>query len=205
MLRIQQFNQEIFHMKNVILKTAILSTLAAVGLAATGVASAEDKKHGARVYINAPIVGSHYGHGHGHRYHNSYYAPSYRHGYRHRDHRWVAPVAIAATVGALAIAANSHYDYTPTTTYYPAPATTYYSSPAPTYYNSAPVYASPSHVTATTYYVDQFDAADRNRNGYVSYHEATRVNSDWGRNFGRIDTNHDGFITRDEVNWFYRR
>jgi hypothetical protein len=203
MMRTQRFNQEIFQMKNAILKTALISTLAAVGLAATGVASADDKKHGARIYVNAPVVNGHYGHGYGHgyrhgyRHHNSYYAPVHNHGHRHRDHRWVAPVAIAATVGALAIAANSNY-YAPT--YYNPPVTYV----APTYY-SAPVYASPSHVMATTTYVDQFDAADRNRNGYVSYHEATRVNGDWGRNFGRIDANHDGFITRDEVNWFYRR
>jgi EF hand len=181
-------------MKSAILKTVLIGTMGAFALAATGVASANDQKHGARVYVNAPPVHSNYGHG-GH----------YNHGHRGHWHggRWVAPVAIAATVGALAIAASSNY-YAPS--YYSAP--TYYNPPvtyvAPTYYN-APVYASPSHVMATTTYVDQFDAADRNRNGYVSYREAARVNGDWARNFGSIDANQDGFITRDEVNWFYRR
>ena len=181
-------------MKSAILKTVLIGTMGALALATTGVASASDQKHGARVYVNAPPVYANYGHG-GH----------YNHGHRGYWHggRLVAPVAIAATVGALAIAANSNY-YAPS--YYSAP--TYYNPPVtyvePTYYN-APVYASPSHVMATTTYVDQFDAADRNRNGYVSYREAARVNGDWARNFGLIDANRDGFITRDEVNWFYRR
>jgi EF hand len=185
-------------MKNAILKTVLIGTMGALALSTAGVVSANDQKHGARIYVNAPAPYVNHGYGYGH---GGYYGHGHR-GYWHGG-RWIAPVAIAATVGALAIAANSNY-YAPT--YYSAP--TYYNPPvtyvAPTYYN-APVYASPSSVMATTTYVDQFDAADRNRNGYVSYREAARVNGDWARNFGSIDANRDGFITRDEVNWFYRR
>jgi hypothetical protein len=50
-------------MKSAILKTVLIGTMGALALGATGVASANDQKHGARVYVNAPPVYSNYGHG----------------------------------------------------------------------------------------------------------------------------------------------
>lgn len=184
-------------MKNAILKSAVISAIAAIAFGAAGTASADNTKHYGRYYGSAPVHtnNGYYGrphHGYGHGYGHGY---SYGHGNRGywREGRWIAPVAVAATIGALAIAANSNY-YAPPT---------YYS--APTYYNPPVVYSAPTTYVSTTYYTDQFDAADRNRNGYVSYREAARVNGDWARNFSLIDANRDGYITRDEINWFYHR
>jgi len=125
----------------------------------------------------------HYGYGH---YRGGYVAPApvvrpyhgggYRPGYW-RNGRWIAPVVVGAAIGGLAIAASAPYYYSP-------PPVTYYAPPVATY-------VAPAAVSA-------FDAADYNRDGYVSFDEAARY-PHWQRNFGFIDRNQDGYLSRDEV------
>jgi hypothetical protein len=169
-------------MKNATLKSTLAAALAVVAaVGASSQAAASEKKHGYhapghyRPYVApAPVYVNH-----GYRHHG------YRHnGDRHHGHsRWIAPVAVAATIGAIAYASQPHY-YNPPVTY---AAPSYY---APTYYN-APVY-------------DAFTAVDHNRDGFLTFHEA-RGNDYYYRNFGRIDWNRDGYISRDEVEAFQRR
>ncbi|MGL5003566.1 MAG: hypothetical protein ACRDAM_11550 [Casimicrobium sp.] len=52
---------------------------------------------------------------------------------------------------------------------------------------------------------DEFDATDRDNDGFISFREARRMNAQWVRDFRRIDTSGDGFLTREEVDAFYRR
>jgi EF hand len=53
--------------------------------------------------------------------------------------------------------------------------------------------------------VDEFDATDLDNDGFISFREARRSNPAWARNFRRIDTSGDGYITREEVDEFYAR
>ncbi|MEO7253651.1 MAG: hypothetical protein ABIZ64_05320 [Casimicrobium sp.] len=183
--------------KIIILGAAIISAFAAVAPSA-----AEGGKH----LINTHDHGSYrpayvapaprYGHGYGHGYGNGY-----RGGYWNSG-RWIAPVAIAAAIGGLAIAGNSYYYSQPSyvaPSYY-APTTTYYDQP--TY--AAPSYYAPARVTYAAPAADGFNYADANGDGYISFEEAA-VYPHWQRNFGRIDRNRDGYLTRDEVaGWRYR-
>jgi EF hand len=50
---------------------------------------------------------------------------------------------------------------------------------------------------------DEFDMVDRDNDGFISPREARRANAQWVRDFRRIDTNGDGFLTREEVDEFY--
>lgn len=50
---------------------------------------------------------------------------------------------------------------------------------------------------------DEFDAADADNDGYISFREARRANPDWVRHFKRIDTSGDGFLTREEIEAFF--
>jgi hypothetical protein len=63
-------------------------------------------------------------------------------------------------------------------------------------------------VPATVNYVAPvrtgFDYADANGDGYVSFDEAA-VYPHWQRNFGFMDRDHNGYLTRDEVaGWRYQ-
>ena len=152
------------------LGVAVISALAA---ATAGVANADGGKH------------SGYGQGHG------YFRPAYAapgpvrpyyaaaRGYWHGG-RWIAPVVIGAAIGGIALAAT-------------APS---YGYAAPTYY--APSYYAPASVSYAAPAATAFDYADVNGDGLVSYDEAA-VHPHWQRNFGRIDRNRDGFLSRDEV------
>ena len=164
-------------------KTLILGAAIISAIAATTASAADGAKH--------------FGYGPGHGYYRPayvapapvrpYYAPGYRAGYWHGG-RWIAPVAIAAAVGGLAIAGSSYYYNQPT---YVAPS---YYAPAAVSYGVN--YAAPV--------ADGFSYADVNGDGYISYEEAA-VYPHWQRNFGRIDRNRDGYLTRDEVaGWRYR-
>ena len=160
--------------KILILSAAILSALT---VATAG--AAETPKH---------YRGGYYGNGGG------YVAPSRqnRGGYWHGN-RWIAPVAIAAAIGGLAIAGGSYYYNQP-------------SYVAPVYVE--PSYYGPSEVSYGVNYaapvVDGFANADTNGDGYVSFDEAAMY-PHWQRNFGNIDRNRDGYLSRDEVSgWRYR-
>jgi EF hand len=50
---------------------------------------------------------------------------------------------------------------------------------------------------------DEFDYADANNDGFISLREARRSHSDWARDFRKIDTSGDGYLTREEVEAFY--
>jgi hypothetical protein len=52
---------------------------------------------------------------------------------------------------------------------------------------------------------DDFEIADLNDDGFLSLREARRSQSDWARDFRRIDTSGDGHLTREEIDAFYRR
>jgi Ca2+-binding EF-hand superfamily protein len=68
----------------------------------------------------------------------------------------------------------------------------------------APTYYAPPVVTYAAPARTGFDYADANGDGYVSFDEAA-VYPHWQRNFGNMDRNRDGYLTRDEVNgWRYR-
>ncbi|HPV25056.1 MAG TPA: hypothetical protein PLJ65_12840, partial [Casimicrobium sp.] len=89
-------------------------------------------------------------------------------------------------------AAASYYDTTyvaPTTYYAPAPVAVSY---------AAPYYDSPSAVNYAAPAPDVYASADTNGDGVLSYQEAT-VYPHWQRNFGTIDGNRDGYLTREEV------
>jgi hypothetical protein len=162
-------------------KTLLAISCAAVALTAT-TTRADDKRH---VYVNvgsphyraAPPAYFHAPRQH-YYHHNAYYRDhSHRHG-RWRDGRWIAPVVVGATIGALAMSAS----------------TPVYSAPAPTYYDAS------THDYALS---DRFSRADVNHDGYLSYHESRRYGG-LHRNFGAIDWNGDGYLSRDEVNaWRY--
>lgn len=49
---------------------------------------------------------------------------------------------------------------------------------------------------------DEFDAADTDNDGFISFREARRANPEWAKNFNRIDTSGDGFLTREEIEAF---
>lgn len=128
-----------------------------------------------------------------------YIAPRYiapapvRYSHNHRGYwhngRWIAPVIIG---GVALAAAASYYDTTyvaPTTYYAPAPVAVSY---------TAPYYDSPSAVNYAAPAPDVYASADTNGDGVLSYQEAT-VYPHWQRNFGTIDRNRDGYLTRDEV------
>jgi hypothetical protein len=165
------------------MKKALLSIAVASLALGGGLATAKDSKH---LYIgpayhghgyvrHAPPARVYYGHG----YHRDY---GYRHHHRGywRDGRWIAPVVVGATIGALAVSAST-----------PA-----YVAPAPVYYGPAPV----SYYNAP---VDRFSGADLNGDGYLSFYEARRYGN-LHRNFSAIDWNGDGYLSRDEVNaWRY--
>jgi EF hand len=53
--------------------------------------------------------------------------------------------------------------------------------------------------------VDEFDATDLDHDGFISFREARRSNPEWARNFRRIDTSGDGYLTREEVEASYAR
>ena len=170
--------------KILILGAAIISASAA--LASTASSAAEGAKHfgyGNGYYRPAYVAPApHHGHGYGHGYGNGH-GGGYWHG-----NRWIAPVAIAAAIGGIAIAGSSYYYNQPT---YAAPS---YYAPAAVSYGVN--YAAPV--------ADGFSYADVNGDGYVSYEEAA-VYPHWQRNFGRMDRNRDGYLTRDEVaGWRYR-
>jgi hypothetical protein len=52
---------------------------------------------------------------------------------------------------------------------------------------------------------DEFDSVDGNHDGFISLREARRSHADWARDFRKIDTSGDGYLTREEVEAFYRR
>jgi EF hand len=52
---------------------------------------------------------------------------------------------------------------------------------------------------------DDFELADLNDDGFISLREARRSQADWARDFRRIDTSGDGYLTREEIDAFYRR
>jgi Ca2+-binding EF-hand superfamily protein len=52
---------------------------------------------------------------------------------------------------------------------------------------------------------DEFDAADADNDGFISFREARRASPEWARNFNRIDTSGDGFLTREEIEAFFDR
>ncbi len=169
-------------MKKALLAVAVVALSSGVALTHAG-----DKKH-LYVNVNAPVY-----RGAPPAYHGGYYqAPRYgysggyygRGGYGHghggywRNGRWIAPVVVGATLGALAISAS----------------TPVYASPPPVYY-APPV----NHYAP----VDRFSAADLNNDEYLSYYEARRYGN-LHRNFRAIDWNGDGYLSRDEVNaWRY--
>ena len=165
------------------MKTKLI-TLGAVLLSAiaTTAAQADGGRHFYRGPVAAPYVRSAY----------VAPAPAYRHGYWRSGYwsggRWIAPVFVAAAIGGIAYAA--------TTPVYAAPATVNYVpvAPAPAAYG----YASPMAVVQTPVVADEFDAADVNRDGVISYQEASMY-PHWQRNFGFIDRDHDGYLTREEV------
>lgn len=173
--------------KIIVLGVAIISAIAAT----TASAADGDKHFG-------------YGHGNGH-YRPAYVAPApvrphYGNGYAHGNrggywhgNRWIAPVAIAAAIGGIAIAGNSYYYNQPS---YVAPS--YY---APSHYTPAAVSYGVNYAAPVA---DGFSYADANGDGYVSFEEAA-VYPHWQRNFGRMDRNRDGYLARDEVaGWRYR-
>lgn len=162
-------------------KLITLSALLLSAIAATA-AHADSSKHFHRGPVAAPYV----------RAAHAAPAPVYRHGYWRSGYwsggRWIAPVFVAAALGGIAYAATAPV--------YAAPATVTYVPAAP-----APVafgYASPMSVVQTPVVADEFDAADANRDGVISYLEAA-VYPHWQRNFGFIDRNRDGYLTRDEA------
>jgi hypothetical protein len=53
--------------------------------------------------------------------------------------------------------------------------------------------------------VDEFDSTDLDNDGFISFREARRSNPEWARNFRRMDTSGDGYLTREEVDEFYAR
>jgi hypothetical protein len=150
-----------------------------IGTTTASVQAQTNEKHfsGQRVYA------------HGHRHAppayvhgpRGYYAPRHYVSYdRHhhgrgywRDGRWIAPLAVGLTVGAIAAS-------------------------APVY--AAPVYSAPVYTAPVNYYTpgDRFSWADVNNDGYLSYHEARRFGG-LHRNFAAIDWNGDGYLSRSEV------
>jgi hypothetical protein len=158
------------------LGAALISVFAATAASADG---AKHFGHGPAVYrpaYVAPAPVRYVGHHHSR-------------GYWHNG-RWIAPVVI----GGVALAAASSYYYN---TAYVAPTTYYAPAPVAVSY-AAPYYASPSSVNYAAPAPDAFAVADTNGDGVLSYQEAT-VYPHWQRNFGTIDRNRDGFLTRDEV------
>lgn len=169
------------------MKKTLISAAVAVLAVSAGVASADDNKH--RYAAPGYAHGNHFRHAPPVvTYHRPHYRPSHvvhhHYGPRHhtrgywRDGRWIAPVVVGATIGALAISAS----------------TPVYSAPAPVYYDAPVNYYTPG---------DRFSWADVNNDGYLSYYESRRYGN-LHRNFGRIDWNGDGYLSRDEVNgWRY--
>jgi hypothetical protein len=51
---------------------------------------------------------------------------------------------------------------------------------------------------------DDFERADIDSDGFISMREARRTQPEWARDFRRIDTSGDGYLTREEVDAFYR-
>ena len=165
-------------MKKIVSVTTLGAALISV-FAATA-ATADEAKHFNRGHVvgHRPAVVTHapvrYSHNHRGYWHNG---------------RWIAPVIIG---GVALAAAASYYDTTyvaPTTYYAPAPVAVSY---------TAPYYDSPSAVNYAAPAADAYALADTNGDGVLSYQEAT-VYPHWQRNFGTIDRNRDGYLTRDEV------
>ncbi len=177
-------------------KILILGVAVISAIAATTASAADDAKHlryghgngyYRPAYVAPAPVRSYYGHGYGQGY-----GHGNRGGYWHGN-RWIAPVAIAAAIGGLAIASNSYY-YNQSS--YVAP-----SYVAPSYYAPAAVSYGVNYAVPVA---DGFNYADVNGDGYISYEEAAAY-PHWQRNFGRMDHNRDGYLTRDEVSgWRYR-
>jgi EF hand len=181
------------------MKKAVLGTtfgaavIAALAVSLPATAHADGKKHGyyghgGGVYAPAPHV---YGGGY-YRPYRPYYGGAYVSGYRPYPYyapyyrsRWVAPVAVAATIGGITVATSPYY----------------YNRPV----YAAPVYTTPTYVTSTyAEPYDAFSAADRDGDGFISYAEA-RYNGHFQRNFARMDYSGDGYLTREEVDAFHRR
>jgi hypothetical protein len=175
-------------MKKTLLAAAIVATTA-LSLGST-LANADDKKRGDKKHVYVSINAPGYRHAPPAYYHGGYrpyHRPHYNHSnhsYHHprhghwRDGRWIAPVVVGATIGALAVSAS----------------TPVHAAPAPVYYDAPVNYYTPG---------DRFSWADVNNDGYLSYHEARRYGNLY-RNFGRVDWSGDGYLSREEVNaWRY--
>jgi EF hand len=52
---------------------------------------------------------------------------------------------------------------------------------------------------------DEFQSADADNDGFISLREARHGNAAWARDFRRIDTSGDGFLTQEEIGEFYKR
>ncbi len=78
-------------------------------------------------------------------------------------------------------------------------------------YVYVPHYASPNFVLKDDWSedddleFDEFESADSDNDGFISFREARRANAEWARNFRRIDTSGDGFLTQEEIDEFYKR
>jgi hypothetical protein len=170
-------------------KTLLAAAVATLALGTTFANADDDKKSGKKhVYVNigapvyraAPPAYYHAPRYHAPRHGHYYHVPRYHHHNRGywRDGRWIAPVVVGATIGALAVSAST-----------PA-----YAAPAPIYHGAPVNYYTPG---------DRFSWADANNDGYLSYYESRRYGGLY-RNFSNIDWNGDGYLSRDEVNgWRY--
>jgi len=151
------------------MKKSLIAIAVAMLAVSSGAASAAESKH--RTAAPARHHGHHGPHGL-HLARHPHAAHRHSHGYWHHG-RWVAPVALGATLGAVAISAS-----TPT-----------YVAPAPIYSGETVNYYSPG---------DRFSWADVNNDGYLSYYESRRYGN-LHRNFAQIDWNGDGYLSRNEV------
>ncbi|MCC7067265.1 MAG: hypothetical protein IT523_02295 [Burkholderiales bacterium] len=145
------------------------------------------------------------GYGPGHRPgYRPGYGPGYRPGYWRPGYwsggRWIAPVFVAATIGGIAYAATAPGYAIPTVDYVPAPVVSYGVAPSAGFGYASPmaVDMTPLDGTDAADAMDAFDVADIDRTGCVTYEESA-VYPHWQRNFGFIDRNHDGCLSRDEV------
>lgn len=176
-------------MNRVISRGAVL--IAVLGATTAGVASAQNGKHGdgyVRSYPPAYVAPAH---GHGH----------HGHGYW-RGGRWIAPFVAGGVVAAAV--GTSYYYSTPNYGYNNYAAPSYYAPNDGDAYYAAPAYYPPAAANYAAPARTDFDYADANGDGYISYDEAA-VYPHWQRNFLQIDRNGDGYLSRDELaSWRYR-